>query len=56
VAEFGMLLRNSEHKGRASYHAAAERARRFLGEDAEGYRMEFIKLTELAARLPVPRD
>jgi Ca-activated chloride channel family protein len=56
VAEFGMLLRNSEHKGRASYRAAAERARRFLGEDAEGYRMEFIKLTELAARLPALRD
>ena len=56
VAEFGMLLRNSEHKGRASYRAAAERARRFRGSDAEGYRTEFIKLTEVAAQLHTLRD
>jgi Ca-activated chloride channel family protein len=56
VAEFGMLLRNSEHKGRASYRAAAERARRFRGSDPEGYRMEFIKLTEAAAQLHSLRD
>ena len=51
VAEFGMLLRNSEHQGNASYAAAAERARRFRGNDAEGYRAEFIKLVDLAAAL-----
>ena len=28
VAEFGMLLRNSEHKGSASYEGLAARARR----------------------------
>ena len=55
VAEFGMVLRNSEHKGSASYRSAAARARRFVGEEVEGYRTEFIKLTELAARLPAPR-
>ena len=51
VAEFGMLLRNSEHKGSASYAAAADRARSFRGNDAEGYRAEFIKLVDLAAAL-----
>jgi Ca-activated chloride channel family protein len=51
VAEFGMLLRNSEHKGSASYRTVAARARSFRGSDPEGYRAEFIKLTELAAAL-----
>ncbi len=51
VAEFGMLLRNSEHKGSASYRGVAARARSFRGNDPEGYRAEFIKLTELAAAL-----
>jgi Ca-activated chloride channel family protein len=51
VAEFGMLLRHSEHKGDASYAAVAARARRFRGNDPEGYRAEFIKLAELAAGL-----
>jgi len=51
VAEFGMLLRNSEHKGTASYAAVAARARNFRGSDPEGYRAEFIKLTDLAAAL-----
>jgi len=51
VAEFGMLLRNSEHKGTASYAAAAARARSSRGSDPEGYRAEFIKLTDLAAAL-----
>jgi len=51
VAEFGMLLRDSEHKGTASYRAAAARARSFRGSDPEGYRAEFIKLTDLAAAL-----
>jgi Ca-activated chloride channel homolog len=51
VAEFGMLLRNSEHKGTASYSSVAARARSFRGSDPEGYRAEFIKLTDLAAAL-----
>ena len=54
VAEFGMLLRDSEHKGKASYRAVAARARSFLGEDPDGYRAEFIKLTDLAAALHAP--
>jgi hypothetical protein len=46
-----MLIRHSKHTGDASYHAAIERARRFRGDDPEGYRGEFIKLAELAASL-----
>ena len=46
-----MLLRNSDHKGSASFGAAAARARRFRGDDPEGYRAEFIKLADLAASL-----
>jgi Ca-activated chloride channel family protein len=51
VAEVGLLLRRSPHAARASYEAAIARARRFRGEDADGYRAEFIKLAELAASL-----
>ena len=51
VTEFGMLLRHSEHKGDASYAAVAARARRFRGNDPEGYRAEFIKLADLASAL-----
>ncbi len=51
VAEFGMLLRDSPDRGSASFLAAAERARRFRGEDKEGYRAEFIQLSERAAGL-----
>jgi Ca-activated chloride channel homolog len=51
VAEFGMLLRNSEHKGTATYAAVTARARSFRGNDPEGYRAEFIKLADLAASL-----
>jgi len=54
VAEFGMLLRDSEHKGKASYRAVAARARSFRGADPDGYRTEFIKLTDLAAALEAP--
>ena len=42
VAEFGMLLRGSPHAGRASYGSVIERARRYAGDDRDGYRAEFI--------------
>lgn len=51
VAEFGMLLRDSEHKGSASYKHVLEQARTSKGSDAEGYRAEFIKLVETAELL-----
>jgi Ca-activated chloride channel family protein len=46
-----MLLRNSEHRGAASYGSLIARARSFRGSDPEGYRAEFIKLADLAAAL-----
>jgi Ca-activated chloride channel family protein len=56
VAGFGMLLRKSEHKGTATWPSILELARRFRGEDADGYRAEFIRLVELAAALDAPVD
>jgi len=61
VAEFGMLLNASSHKGCASYESAIARARRFAGPDLEGYRSEFIGLAGRASdlareRVPVKRD
>jgi Ca-activated chloride channel family protein len=51
VAEFGMLLRDSEHKGAASWRQAGDLARRHRGDDPEGYRAEFVRLIELADSL-----
>jgi Ca-activated chloride channel family protein len=51
VAEFGMLLRKSEHKGQATWASAQELARRFRGKDPDGYRAEFIRLVDLAASM-----
>ena len=48
VAEFGLLLRDSEYKGDASYKSTIEQARAAKGEDPNGYRAEFIKLVEIA--------
>ena len=49
VAELGQLLRGSQYRGTASFASVAARARKFRGDDAEGYRAEFIKLAELAS-------
>lgn len=46
VAGFGMMLKNSEHKGKAGYPMLLELARGAKGEDKDGYRAEFIKLVE----------
>ena len=51
VAEFGMLLRNSEHKGGATWTSARALARQHRGEDPEGYRAELVRLMDLAAAL-----
>ena len=51
VAAFGMLLRDSEYKGQASYSGVLAAARGARGEDREGYRAEFIRLVETAASL-----
>jgi Ca-activated chloride channel family protein len=51
VAEFGLLLRDSEFKGEANYEHLIKLARSAKGEDTEGYRAEFIRLAEMAADL-----
>ncbi|MCJ8210483.1 von Willebrand factor type A domain-containing protein [Mucilaginibacter sp. RS28] len=48
VAEFGMLLRESDYRQQASYDQAIELARKAKGEDREGYRAEMVKLAETA--------
>jgi Ca-activated chloride channel family protein len=51
VVEFGMLLRRSEFKGQATWSSAQDLARRYRGEDPDGYRAEFVRLVELASAL-----
>jgi Ca-activated chloride channel homolog len=56
VAEYGMLLRGSEFKGGATWPSAQALARRHRGEDADGYRAEFVRLVDLAAALQAQQD
>ena len=51
VAEFGMLLRDSEFKGSSSYGAVLELAGEAKGADAEDYRSEFLNLVRKAQEL-----
>ncbi|NQT39129.1 MAG: VWA domain-containing protein [Planctomycetes bacterium] len=51
VASFGMLLRNSQHKGDATYAAVLEIATEGKGADVHGYRAEFLQLVEQAKKL-----
>ncbi len=51
VAEFGMLLRQSEFKQNSSFSSVISLARESLGRDTEGYRREFLQLVQKAGRL-----
>ncbi len=51
VAEVGMLLRDSEFKQTSNFTEAIDLARAAKGEDREGYRAEFVKLSETAKLL-----
>ena len=51
VAEFGLLLRDSEYKANASYEDVISRARQSRGSDPNSYRAEFIRLVESAQLL-----
>ncbi len=51
VAGFGMLLRDSEHKGNATYKSVIDLAQSSKGKDKEGYRSEFIQLIKLSQHL-----
>jgi Ca-activated chloride channel family protein len=50
VAELGMLLRDSPHRGSASLAALIARAEDALGRDEGGYRKEFVELARALQR------
>jgi Ca-activated chloride channel family protein len=52
VASFGMLLRESPHKGEADYAKVLTWANASRGDDEGGLRAEFVRLVELARSLP----
>jgi Ca-activated chloride channel family protein len=51
VAAFGMVLRDSEHKGNATLAGVLELAEESRGPDASGYRTEFLSLVKKAQAL-----
>lgn len=51
VAEFGMLLRDSEHKGNGTIGSVLEWAQDGKGSDTNGYRAGFIELVRKAQAL-----
>ncbi len=48
IAEFGLILRNSQYKVDASIEEVIAMAKGARGEDEEGYRSEFLNLVKLA--------
>jgi Ca-activated chloride channel family protein len=48
VAQFGMLLRDSEFKGSSSFAGVRQLATKFKGPDAHGHRAEFLRLVDAA--------
>ncbi len=55
VAQFGMLLRNSDYVKEGSYNEVVEMARGARGDDNEGYRGEFIKMVNTCNSLLASR-
>ena len=51
VAQFGMLLRQSEQRGSATWAATEKLADGARGPDADGYRAELVRLVRLAEGL-----
>jgi Ca-activated chloride channel family protein len=54
VAMFGMILRDSPHKGGATLPGVIEVAESNLGADTEGYRREFVDLAKKAVGIMMP--
>ncbi len=52
VASFGMLLRDSKHKGSATYDDVLQVAEGAMGPDAGGYRAGFLDLVRKAQGVP----
>jgi Ca-activated chloride channel homolog len=55
VAEFGMLLRDSQYKGKGTFGAVIEWAQEGKGRDTAGYRAGFIEMARKAEQLK-PRE
>jgi len=51
VASFGMLLRDSKHRGNTSFDAVLEIAEAGAKRDSHGYRAEFLTLVRQAKQL-----
>jgi hypothetical protein len=51
VAGYGMLLRQSPHRGELTWEKISRLAEQGLGEDKEGYRAEFVDLVRRAQQL-----
>ncbi|MEM9543515.1 MAG: VWA domain-containing protein [Cyanobacteria bacterium P01_E01_bin.42] len=51
VASFGMVLRDSPDRGRASFAGVLKLAKESQGVDLEGYRAEFIRLVQASQKL-----
>ncbi len=51
VASFGMLLRDSKHKGDATYDAVLDIATAAKGPDVHGYRAELLEMVRRAKTL-----
>jgi Ca-activated chloride channel homolog len=55
VAEFGLLLRNSDFRGSADLGHVITAAREARGSDADGYRAEFVRLAEAVRGIGLAR-
>jgi Ca-activated chloride channel family protein len=51
VASFGMILRDSPHKGQSTFESVIDMADRSRGADTNGYRDEFVRLVRKARAL-----
>ena len=56
VSEFGMILRDSEFKGKSTLEDAARLARSANGDDYDGYRAEMIRLINTVKDMRVLAD
>jgi Ca-activated chloride channel homolog len=55
VVEFGLLLRESEFRGSASFGHVLNAARDALGADPDGYRADFVRLVQAAQAVGLAR-
>ena len=56
VAQFGLLLKGSEYRGRASFEDVIATARATTGADPDGYRTEFVRMAQAAQSLGLARS